>query len=43
MDKTPADKLLAELGAEPVDGSGFEQEEAESSDEVAVADPELAR
>lgn len=43
MDRIPADEVLAELGAEPVGGSGFEEEEAESSDEVIVPDPEVAR
>lgn len=43
MKRILVDEVLAELGAEPLDGSGFEDEEAKSSDEVAVADPEVAR
>jgi hypothetical protein len=43
MKKSPADEIFAGIGAEPIDGSGFQEEEPESADEVAVANREVAR
>lgn len=42
MPRLPLDEILAELGAEPLDGSGFESEAAEAVDEIPSPDPEVA-
>lgn len=42
MPKLSIDEILVRLGAEPLDGSGFESELPEPQDENTSADPEVA-
>jgi hypothetical protein len=42
MPKLSTDEILIELGAEPVDGSGFEAEDSEAQDENTIVEPEVA-
>ncbi len=41
MSNVPVDEALAELGAEPLDGSGFESEEPEADEAVTGSAQEV--
>ena len=43
MSKLSSGEILIELGAESLDGSGFEREEPEIQDENTITDPEVAQ
>jgi hypothetical protein len=42
MPKLSSDEILIEIGADPLDGSGFESEEPEAQDDKTSVNPEVA-
>jgi hypothetical protein len=42
MSRTPIDKILDELGAEPLNESGFDMDERETYKKIADADRDVA-